>query len=206
MNRRGWQQWDLSRPEVVRGGWGWFLEPQGSFSTGAGSSVEVRGQPGHPRSPHPLLSCLHLPWGNLLGDSGQGLLIQSRRVGLPGTEQGGEGLEVHPEGQTETAQTDSERMREAGIQAVLRVRCRERQLKGARDHQTEDCLAHRVRMSERRLILFIGSVSTTSSLQGRRWQSSVDGLPGDTGFKLLLEKGRFPQTRQRPYCFAWFFV
>lgn len=114
--------------------------------------------------------------------------------------------EVHPEGQTGTGETDSERMHEAGIQAVLRVRCRERQLKGARDHQTEDCLAHRVRMSERRLILFIGSVSTMFSLQGRRWQSSVDGLPGDTGFKLLLEKGRFPQTRQRPYCFAWFFV
>ena len=29
-------------------------------------------------------------WGNLLGDSGQGLRIQSRQVGLPGTEQGGE--------------------------------------------------------------------------------------------------------------------
>lgn len=63
-------------------------------------------------------------------------------------------------------------------------------------------LAHRVRMSERRLILFIGSVSTMSSLQGQGWQSSVNGLPWDTGFKLLLEKGRFPQTHRRPYCFA----
>lgn len=80
-------------------------------------------------------------WGNLLGDSGQGLRIQSRQVGLPGTEQGGEGLEVHPEGQTETTQTDSERVHEAGIQGVLWVRYRERQLKGAHDHQTEDCLA-----------------------------------------------------------------
>ena len=165
MNRRGWQQWDLSRPEAVRGGWGWFLEPQGSFSAGAGPSVEVRGQPGHPHSPHPLPSCLHLPLVEPPGRLGAADPVQ---IGSPPRHRAGWGRAGSASRGTD--RLSGQTVSEGGLGGV---RHRKRQLKAAHDPQTEDCWAHRVRMSERRLMPFIRSIKPMSSLQGRWWQSSV---------------------------------
>lgn len=109
-------------------------------------------------------------------------MIRSTQVGLPGTEQGGEGLEVDPEGQRRPSKTEGEQMSEAGVQGVRLVRYRERQLKGA-----PDCWDHRVRMSERRLTPF------TRDHQHHPQPSGVTvtelccmDYPWDTGFKLFL--------------------
>lgn len=114
-------------------------------------------------------------------------MIQSTQVGLPGIEQGGEGLEVDPEGQRRPSKTEGEQMSEAGVQGVRLVRYRERQLKGAPDSQAEDCWGHRVRTSERRLTPF------TRDHQRHAQPSGVTvaelccmGYPWDTGFKLFL--------------------
>lgn len=136
VNRRGWQQWELSRPEAVRGRPGWFLEPQGrALSGGVRSARPPSLSPPSALLPSP-------PFGGTSWETrGRGCGSSPDRLAFQAQSRVGKGLKCIQRGRQRLPRRAASELREAGIQGVLWVRYRERQLKGAHDHQTEDCLA-----------------------------------------------------------------